>query len=99
MKQVLYIGNKLSKHGITPTTIEILGPLLEKEGYIISYSSAQKNKFLRITAMLWSVFWHQKSDYVLIDTYSTSNFWYAFATSQLCRILKLKYIPILHGGN
>jgi len=41
----------------------------------------------------------KKSDFVIIDTYSTSNFWYAFAISQLSRILKLKYIPILHGGN
>lgn len=49
--------------------------------------------------MVWSVFQYRNVDYVLIDTYSTTNFWYAFATSQLCRCLKLKYIPILHGGN
>jgi glycosyltransferase involved in cell wall biosynthesis len=41
----------------------------------------------------------KKVDYVLIDTYSTKNFWYAFIISQLCRILKVKYIPKLHGGN
>jgi glycosyltransferase involved in cell wall biosynthesis len=49
--------------------------------------------------MLWSVFQNRKADGVLIDTYSTTNFWYAFATSQLCRLLNLKYIPLLHGGN
>jgi glycosyltransferase involved in cell wall biosynthesis len=49
--------------------------------------------------MLWSVFQYRKVDYVLIDTYSTANFWYAFATSQLCRLMHIKYIPILHGGN
>ena len=99
MKNLLYIGNKLSKHGVTPTTIEILGPLLEQERFVLSYSSSQKNKVLRFIAMLWSVLRHRKVDYVLIDTYSTSNFWYAFATSQLCRLFGLKYIPILHGGN
>jgi len=36
---------------------------------------------------------------VFIDTFSTSNFYYALITSQLARILSLKYIPILHGGN
>ena len=41
----------------------------------------------------------KKVDCVLIDTYSTKNFWYAFIISQLCRILKLKFIPKLHGGN
>ena len=38
-------------------------------------------------------------DFVLIDTYSTANFYYALIISQLCRIFKIKYIPILHGGN
>lgn len=99
MKNLLYIGNKLSRHGVTPTTIEILGPLLEQEGFDVRYSSSKKSQLLRLTAMLWSVFQYRKSDYVLIDTYSTVNFWYAFATSQLCRCLKMKYIPILHGGN
>jgi glycosyltransferase involved in cell wall biosynthesis len=99
MKNLLYIGNKLSKHGVTPTTIETLGPLLEQEGFIVQYSSSQKNQVLRLIAMLWSVFRYRKADYVLIDTYSTANFWYAFAVSQLCRLLEIKYIPILHGGN
>ncbi|HSD07100.1 glycosyltransferase family 4 protein [Flavobacterium sp.] len=99
MKNLLYIGNKLSKHGVTPTTIETLGPLLEQEGFNVWYSSSQKNQLLRFAAMLWSVLKHRNVDYVLIDTYSTANFWYAFAISQLCRLLRLKYIPILHGGN
>lgn len=99
MKKILYIGNKLSKHGVTPTTIEILGPLLEQEGFTVSYSSSQKNKGLRFMAMFWSVLRYRKVDCVLIDTYSTTNFWYAFVNSQLCRLLRIKYIPILHGGN
>ncbi|MGQ7945222.1 glycosyltransferase family 4 protein [Flavobacterium sp. WC2509] len=99
MKNLLYIGNKLSKHGVTPTTIEILGPFLEQEGFSVKYSSSQKNKILRLIVMLWNVFQYRKVDFVLIDTYSTNNFWYAFAISQLCRLLKIKYIPILHGGN
>jgi glycosyltransferase involved in cell wall biosynthesis len=99
LKNLLYIGNKLSKHGVTPTTIETLGPLLEQEGFSVRYSSSQKNRLVRLFAMLWSVLQYRKVDCVLIDTYSTTNFWYAFATSQLCRLLKIKYIPILHGGN
>src|SRR5690606_2235082 len=38
-------------------------------------------------------------EYVLIDTYSTQNFYYAYLSAKLSRLLKLKYIPILHGGN
>lgn len=81
------------------TTIETLGPLLEQEDFSIVYSSSQKNQVLRILDMLWCVLKNRHADYVLIDTYSTSSFWYAFLTSQLCRLLKLKYIPFLHGGN
>ncbi|WP_246035914.1 glycosyltransferase family 4 protein [Winogradskyella algicola] len=39
------------------------------------------------------------TDYVLIDTYSTVNFYYALIVSQISRMLRINYIPILHGGN
>lgn len=98
-KQLLYIGNKLSIHGKTLTNIETLGPLLEQQGHAVSYASSKKNRLFRLFDMIVQTFRFSKSDYVLIDTYSTSNFWYAFLISQLCRLLKIKYIPILHGGN
>src|SRR6218665_455703 len=100
MKNLLYIGNKLSNHGITVTSIEKLGLLLEGEGYHLRYASSQKNKLLRLAEMIFKTLQYaRKTDYVLIDTYSTYNFWYAFTISQLCRLLKLTYIPKLHGGN
>ncbi len=50
--------------------------------------------------MLLSILWHyRKIDFVLIDTYSTQNFWYAYFSGLLCRTLKVNYIPILRGGN
>lgn len=99
MKTILYIGNQLSKHGINVSTIETLGPLLEKEGCHIISSSSKKNIFLRFIDMIYTTIANaSKVDYVLIDTYSTLNFWYAFAVSQLCRLFSVKYIPILHGG-
>ena len=50
--------------------------------------------------MCFAVFHYRtKVNYVLIDTYSTSNFYYAFITSQLCRLFNLHYLPILRGGN
>lgn len=50
--------------------------------------------------MLGSVFKNRKrTDLVLIDTYSTQNFYYALWTARLCRALKLPYIPILRGGD
>ncbi len=100
MQTLLYIGNKLSKHGFTPTNIETLGAFFEKEGHQMQYASDKKNQVLRFAAMAYAVFkYRNKVEYVIIDTYSTFSFWYVVLVSQLCRLFKLKYIPILHGGN
>lgn len=100
MTNLLYIGNHLSHSGKTETTIETLSKSLRQEGYTIYTVSNKKNKTLRLLDMLFSILKHAKKvDGVLIDTYSTSNFYYAYLCSQLCRFLNLKYIPILHGGN
>lgn len=100
MKNLLYIGNKLSNHGYTSTSIETLGTFLEDEGFNVFYASSRKNKAMRMGEMIYKTFKYcKKVDYVLIDTYSTKNFWYAFIISQLCRLLKVKYIPKLHGGD
>lgn len=100
MNKLLYIGNKLSDHGYTSTSIETLGSFLEAEGFTVYYASSKKSKFMRMLEMVYMTFkYAKKVDYVLIDTYSTKNFWYAFIISQLCRILNVKYIPKLHGGD
>lgn len=99
-KKLLYIGNKLSKHGNTATSIETLGAFLEEEGFKVYYASSKKNKLSRMIHMIFKTFKRSRQvDYVLIDTYSTQNFWFAFIISQLCRILNLKYIAKLHGGD
>lgn len=100
MKNILYLGNKLSTHGNTPTGIEVLGPLLESEGYSLRYASSKKSKVARLFEMIVATYrFGRKSDLVLIDTYSTLNFWYAFLCSRLCVWFGVKYITILHGGN
>jgi hypothetical protein len=48
MKKLLYIGNKLSEHGYTSTSIETLGEFLENDGYTVYYASSQKNKYFRM---------------------------------------------------
>jgi len=99
-RRIHYIGNKLSKHGSITTVMETLGNLLTSEGYTVTFASSQKNSVLRLFDMIITTIYYSRSiDYVLLDTYSTLNYWYAFTISQTCRILKLKYIPILHGGN
>ena len=100
MKNLLYIGNQLRHHKGTVTSIDVLGPFLAAAGYNLSFASSKKSKFFRFFDMVKTVFNNRKKvDYVLIDTYSTLNFYFALLVSQLCRVLNLKYIPILHGGD
>ncbi len=99
-KRLLYIGNQLSSKKDTVTTIETLSGLLRNEGYQIIVASSIQNKALRMLDMLRKTFKNRnKLDVVLIDTYSTQNFYYAVGVAKLCRVFKIPYIPILHGGN
>lgn len=98
--KLLYLGNQLSKYGFNKTTIETLGFQLEQEGFHVYYASNKKSFPFRMLDMMWSVILYRKQvSYILIDTYSTKAFWYAFVCSQLARVLNIKYIPILHGGD
>lgn len=99
-KNILYIGNNLSRKTKYPTALNILTTKLIEERYNLIIRSNKLNKVLRMLDMIVGVFKYRKTtDYILIDTYSTINFYYALAVSQLSRFYNLKYIPILHGGN
>ncbi len=95
--RLLYIGNNLKKGN--PTLLEEVTHILSSLEYEVMISSSKQNKLLRLLEMILTVIKSRKVDYVLIDTYSTINFYYALIISQLCRIKGVKYIPILHGGN
>lgn len=100
MKNILYIGNQLAQKGKTATTIDSLGPLLEKEGYQLRYASSVSNIARRMVDMMRKTFKsRQWADVVLIDTYSTKNFWFAIVIARICISFNMKYVPILHGGN
>lgn len=99
MTKLLYIGNKLSQHGLNITTIETLGSQLQTEDYDVVSVSNKKSFVARMWDMVWTIISAKDVDFVLIDTYSTKAFWFAFISSQIARFRKIKYIPILHGGN
>lgn len=97
--KIIYIGNKLSKYGATPTTIDVLSELFVQEGWEVVVASDLKNQYLRFLDMVGTVIRNPNADYVIIDTYSTKAFWFGFVISQLCRWLSLPFIPFLHGGD
>ncbi len=62
--------------------------------------SRKRNKLLRMSDMLWSIVrYGRKQQPVVIDVYSTLNFYYALACGLLCRVLGIRYLCVLHGGN
>ena len=99
-KKILYIGNKLAQKGSNATAIDLLGPRLQNEGFSVVAVSDKKNKIMRFIHMMTAVISHASSSkMVLIDTYSTLNFQYAVYAASICRMKKVPYVPILHGGN
>ncbi len=100
-RKIVYLGNQLSDNPkATETTLTSLAARLRLLGFQVVVASSKKNKVLRLLDMVVMVWKHRQSmEYVLIDTYSTQNFWYAVVVGWLCRIKGVRYIPILHGGN
>ena len=99
-KRILYIGNNLSKKSKYKTSIAILSELLEKENFEVTVVSSKTNKLIRLLDMIYKTFlFRNKVDFVLIDTFSTLNFYYAYLISLICNFFSLKYIPILRGGD
>ena len=79
MKTVLYVGNNLSTPNNNPSSIQQLGHLLAGEDIRVYLTSSKRNRLWRMLDMLWRVVrLHGRVDVVLIDTYSTLNFYYAF---------------------
>lgn len=102
MKQVnvLYIGNNLFEKTGYPSTLQTLSELLKNEGFVIRTTSSKLNVVVRMLDMVLNILKYQNTtDVVLIDTYSTLNFYYAFLCSSLLSFFNKPYIPILHGGN
>lgn len=96
---IVYIGNILSGHGKSKSFIELLSARLSSD-YKIQVASARRGKLSRLMEMLGIVFRYRKrASVVLIDTYSTSAFWYAFFVAIMCKFFTIPYVPILHGGD
>lgn len=64
------------------------------------YRSDKQSKLFRLLDMLSGIIKLRKRiDIILLDTYSTKAFYYAWLCSILCRIVKLPYICVLRGGD
>jgi len=97
--KILYLGNKLSQYGYTPTGVEYLGRVLEGGGYTMVYASSKKNKILRMFDMVFTIIRHRTADLILIDTYSSRAFYFAWVCGNLAFVFQIPFILILRGGD
>ena len=97
---ILYVGNNLSEKTNYMTSLNVLSSYLEKENYVIYKVSDKINKVHRLFDICYTIIkLRNKINFMLIDTFSTKNFYFAFIASQFSRLYKIKYIPILRGGD
>ncbi len=96
---MLFIGNKLSSFGYTPTGIEFLSELLAREGYQVIYGGERRGQWRRLVHMLRAALNLNRYDVMLIDVYSTRAFYYSIITSLVAHVLGKPYILILRGGD
>jgi len=73
--------------------------LLTAQGFEVIIASNRKNKLRRLYHMLSTIYRYRRNATVLLATYSTSAFNFAWLCAVLCKNLRIKYIPCLHGGN
>jgi glycosyltransferase involved in cell wall biosynthesis len=93
---ILYLGNKKS---VTPSTVDTLGEQL-KASYDMVTCSEVPNKALRFLDMARHIIKHRKEcELLIVDTYSTWNFYYALMTAFFGKLFNIPYLPILHGGD
>lgn len=97
--RLVYFGNKLSIHGRSKSVLETLEPLLGEFCEVNSYSSIS-NQYFRLLDMLYHFFTEGlRSDIIMIDVYSTKNFYFAYILGWLSSIFSKPFILFLHGGN
>jgi L-malate glycosyltransferase len=82
-----------------PTGIDYLGEKLLLTHKVLRFSDAA-NSVVRLAEMVFGFLRNAgRAKLILIDTYSSMGFYYAFILGVMARLFRVPYIPILRGGN
>ena len=97
---IIFFGSYLRiKNQKSPVIASDIANKLSKHAKTMMVSN-RKNIFLRMLHMIYVLFKYRKIvSFIIIDTYSTLNFYYALILSLFARVLHVPYYPHLHGGN
>lgn len=98
--RILYFGNNLSSKTGYYGTMDLISVILKSNGYDLRLYSNRMNIVSRLFHMIFGLIFNKNwCDLVLIEVFSTKAFNFAYILGVLSKILNLRYICILHGGN
>lgn len=96
---ILYLGNFLSRYGLSRQPCEELVPKLQARGWRIETASCVKSRVGRLVDMIWTVWTKRHAfDVAVVDLFSGPAFIWAELTSRLLKLLKKPLVMVLHGG-
>lgn len=95
------IGNMVEERtALNKPVGQLLAESLSLQGYRVEISSFRINKFLRMLDILTTIYkFRKRMDILIIQVYSGQGFLIAGLASWLARILHIKIVFHLHGGN
>lgn len=99
MIKLLYIGNFLSNKRDNPPSAEVLLSALQ-EKFEIQKVSSLKQPIMRLVQMLIEVLRGRRNgvNVIIVDVFSSKAFWFAVATAEVARTIRLPIILTLRGG-
>lgn len=95
------VGNLLGRNpGFLKTQGEILADLLSKEGHRVISCSSKINRVRRLMDIVATIFRNRQTfDVLILEVYSGLNILMSETVSSLGRLLGIRMIFVLHGGN
>ena len=94
-------GNLVGRHhGFVTTQGQIVADLFSRDGYEVISVSSKRNRALRLTEILWTIFRNRRNiDVLIVEVYSGLAIAVADAAGRVAKLFGIRSIFVLHGGN
>lgn len=100
IKNILLIGNFLSKKLLTKSYFETLSIKLKEKKYFLYTISSIRNRYLKVLKMFWDIIKSKgKYDLAIVDVFSNRAFFWDEYSTKILKIFRKNYVLLLEGGN
>jgi L-malate glycosyltransferase len=98
--ELLIVGPMLARLGVITCQGEILANFFRNDGYRVSTLSSLSNRYLRLIHILGSIVTKSReTDVLILQVYSGRSFLLADTVSKLAKLLAIRIVLAMHGGN